>query len=131
MKLELSSMRVLLSIVSLNSPNHINYRLHLAYLQSSKIRQVIRKEFPSRDMSKLKVGSVEEFQGQERRAIIISTVRSSNEHLKEDNKFKLGFLNNPKVTIFNRSFTNRVYDVLNSSLGRGQVAPPPYFEFCL
>lgn len=43
------------------------------------------------------VGSVEEFQGQERRVILISTVRSCSEYFQLDQTFKLGFLKNPKV----------------------------------
>ncbi|XP_066500136.1 putative helicase mov-10-B.2 [Hoplias malabaricus] len=48
------------------------------------------------DIEKLKVGSVEEFQGQERRVIIVSTVRSSSEYMKLDADFNIGFLNNEK-----------------------------------
>lgn len=40
---------------------------------------------------------MEEFQGQERRVLLISTVRSCTEYLSMDEKFKLGFLKNPKV----------------------------------
>jgi len=49
------------------------------------------------------VGSVEEFQGQERLVTIITTVRSSNEFEEFDQKHNLGFLRNPKR--FNVSIT--------------------------
>uniref|UniRef100_A0A8C8B5G6 RNA helicase n=1 Tax=Otus sunia TaxID=257818 RepID=A0A8C8B5G6_9STRI len=48
------------------------------------------------DISLLKVGSVEEFQGQERRVILISAVRSCSEYFPLDETFNLGFLKNPK-----------------------------------
>ena len=42
------------------------------------------------------VGTTEEFQGQERRVILVSTVRSSPEYLQMDSQHKLGFLSNSK-----------------------------------
>ena len=42
------------------------------------------------------VGSTEEFQGQERRVIIVSTIRSNPQYVYMDNQYKLGFLKNPK-----------------------------------
>lgn len=75
--------RVLTSQIGVISP----YRK-----QVQKIKALLNKA----DITDVKVGSVEEFQGQERRVIIISTVRSSDEFLKLDAQFKLGFLKNPK-----------------------------------
>ncbi|NXK07737.1 SDE3 helicase, partial [Herpetotheres cachinnans] len=68
--------------------------------QVEKIRKAITSLDPVLrslpDISLLKVGSVEEFQGQERCVILISTVRSCSEYLQLDQTFKLGFLKNPK-----------------------------------
>uniref|UniRef100_A0A8C5D6Z8 RNA helicase n=2 Tax=Gouania willdenowi TaxID=441366 RepID=A0A8C5D6Z8_GOUWI len=60
--------------------------------QCEKIRVLLGKV----GLSDIKVGSVEEFQGQEFLVIILSTVRSSNSTHNEDSQTVLGFLSNPK-----------------------------------
>lgn len=54
----------------------------------------IKKALETFEMPDLKVGSVEQFQGQEREIIIISTVRSTVKHNDFDKFFNLGFLSN-------------------------------------
>ncbi|XP_019113691.2 putative helicase mov-10-B.1 [Larimichthys crocea] len=67
--------------------------------QVEKIQKALRSVSALKklsDLTELKVGSVEEFQGQERRIIVVSTVRSSINYVKMDKDFSLGFLTNEK-----------------------------------
>uniref|UniRef100_A0ACD5TUW5 Uncharacterized protein n=2 Tax=Avena sativa TaxID=4498 RepID=A0ACD5TUW5_AVESA len=54
----------------------------------------IKRALETFEMPDLRVGSVEQFQGQEREIIIISTVRSTVKHNEIDKVFNLGFLTN-------------------------------------
>ncbi|KAG9018818.1 hypothetical protein FRB90_009288 [Tulasnella sp. 427] len=56
----------------------------------------IRKTLDGHKHRDIKVGSVEEFQGQERPIIIISTTRSSSENVAFDLRHTLGFVANPR-----------------------------------
>ncbi|PRP82146.1 RNA helicase [Planoprotostelium fungivorum] len=56
----------------------------------------LRIAFKAKKREKIKVGSTEQFQGQEYPIIIISTVRCNREYIQSDAKHDLGFLNNYK-----------------------------------
>lgn len=59
-------------------------------------QQVLKIKIALDNFPDVKVGSVEQFQGQEKTAIIISTVRSTVKHNEFDQTFKLGFLSHPR-----------------------------------
>lgn len=58
--------------------------------------QKIKLALAAKNFVGVKVGSVETFQGQERRCIILSTVRSEQALLSHDQKYNLGFVANEK-----------------------------------
>ncbi|KAF5389693.1 hypothetical protein D9757_006021 [Collybiopsis confluens] len=62
------------------------------HAQRLKILNLLFRDPKTRD---IKVGSVEEFQGQERRVVIISTVRSTTEFIGADITRMLGFVASP------------------------------------
>lgn len=56
----------------------------------------LKKALDSLALTEVKVGTVEQFQGQEREVIIISTVRSTVKHNEFDRSHNLGFLRNSR-----------------------------------
>ncbi|CAE6369801.1 unnamed protein product [Rhizoctonia solani] len=56
----------------------------------------LRKLLKDNEITDIDIGSVEQFQGQERQVIIVSTVRSNKDLLSFDLKHTLGFVSNPK-----------------------------------
>lgn len=70
--------------------------------QVMKIKEVLDRL----EMTEVKVGSVEQFQGQEKQVIIISTVRSTIKHNEFDRAYCLGFLSNPRR--FNVAITRAI-----------------------
>ncbi|CAK7340891.1 unnamed protein product [Dovyalis caffra] len=85
----------------------------------------IKKVLENWEMSDVKVGSVEQFQGQEREVIIVSTVRSTIKHNDFDRTYCLGFLSNPKR--FNVAIT-RARSLLVIVGNPHIVSKDPYWE---
>eukprot|EP00095_Tigriopus_kingsejongensis_P010515 maker-scaffold45_size475391-snap-gene-1.17 protein:Tk10515 transcript:maker-scaffold45_size475391-snap-gene-1.17-mRNA-1 annotation:"helicase mov-10" len=91
--------------------------------QVFKIRKMMAKRFQMQrvDWHNIRVGSTEHFQGQERKIIIISTVRSKEEYLPMDQKHNLGFLNNHKRRVISVHRNDRVALVFNVATTRSKA----------
>ena len=90
----------------------------------NKQMQKISKLLKGQDLGGVKVGSTELFQGQERRVIIISCVRSNRDFIGFDAKHSLGFLDNPKR--FNVALT-RACSLLIIVGNPSVLAPDPHW----
>ncbi|XP_017335051.1 putative helicase mov-10-B.1 isoform X1 [Ictalurus punctatus] len=64
--------------------------------QVDKMQKALKAVRELHQWKDIKVGSVEEFQGQEKMVIMVSAVRSSNSYVKMDQDFNIGFLTNEK-----------------------------------
>ncbi|RLN41060.1 hypothetical protein C2845_PM01G03780 [Panicum miliaceum] len=78
----------------LELPSELFYGGELIACKEDEQVAKIKKALEAFEMSDLKVRSVEQFLGQEREVIIISTVRSTVKHNEFDKFFNLGFLSN-------------------------------------
>lgn len=73
---------------------------------------------------------MEEFQGQEKKIIMISTVRSTSSYVKMDKDFNTGFLSNDKVDLYEEIlssqfhlFSSRCFTRLHVCAFRGSMWP--------
>ncbi|XP_030543378.1 probable RNA helicase SDE3 [Rhodamnia argentea] len=66
----------------------------------------LKTSLESLELPNIKIGSVEQFQGQESKVIIVSTVRSTIKHNEFDRVHCLGFLSNPRR--FNVAITRAI-----------------------
>ncbi|XP_026778492.3 putative helicase mov-10-B.1 isoform X1 [Pangasianodon hypophthalmus] len=64
--------------------------------QVEKMQKALKTVRELHQWKDIKVGSVEEFQGQEKMVIMVSAVRSSSSYVKLDQDFNIGFLTNEK-----------------------------------
>ena len=60
--------------------------------------QKLKRLFKAESLDNVKVGSTEMFQGQEKKVIIITSVRSSEDWVGSDVRHNLGFLDNPSAS---------------------------------
>lgn len=94
--------------------------------------QKIRKALVTKGITDIKVGSVEMFQGQERRCIIVSTVRAESGELTSDLRYNLGFVGNSKRfnVAITRAKTLLIVVGCPRLLAMDKVNWRPFLEYC-
>ncbi|XP_028308972.1 putative helicase mov-10-B.1 isoform X2 [Gouania willdenowi] len=94
----ISYVKKLLQTLDNISPQDIGiitpYRKQVQKIQEGL--EIVGKEYRDKPWSAVKVGTVEEFQEDERKVILVSTVHSSNNQLKKDKHFNLGVIRSKK-----------------------------------
>jgi len=96
--------------------------------QARKLEDAVER----RGWKGIKIGSVEQFQGQEKRVVILSTVRSSELHFDHDAHFKLGFLSNAKrVNVGITRAKSLLVIVGNPYILRGDSFWGSFLDYCV
>lgn len=80
--------------------------------QVQKIRLLLRKE----NLGAVRVGTVDDYQGQEERVIIISTTLSNTERLNSESENSMGFLSNERRSVLTYTHTLSLYFKLHTPL---------------
>lgn len=93
------------ALMSLNKTGVKVQEKHIGIVTPYK-RQMyrIKQRLVHKNFTEIEVGTVELFQGREKRIIIINTVRAQGSLVLEDKKYNLGFVKDPKVCLYSKYF---------------------------
>ena len=83
----------------------------------------IRKALMSLRMRDIEIGGVQQYLGQEKEVIILSTVRSTANHEEYDRTFRMGYLSNPKRLNFSLNRARPLLIIVGNSYILEKVIP--------